>query len=98
MQQELQKRQESAQEGGSSLNLSSQDRQNIQQLFEMFGAERSRQFIENFYVARDKKMEVVLDLFLSGSIPEEKEDLRVIIEDQGRDKSTAHQKIDTTYG
>lgn len=47
----------------------------------MFGSERSRPFIEQIYVNSGKSMEVTLELFLSGNVPDEKEELRVIIED-----------------
>jgi hypothetical protein len=45
----------------------------------MFGSERSRVFIEKMYLTYDKKMDTVLEMFLSGNVPSEKEELKVII-------------------
>ena len=51
----------------------------------MFGADRSRPFIDKIYVAYDKNKETCLEMFLSGAVPEEKkEELQVIIEDTNK--------------
>lgn len=61
-------------------NLSMQDKNNILQIFEMFGGEHNRNLIEKIYIQNSKNMEVTLDIFLTGNIPKENEELHVIID------------------
>mgnify|MGYP001137420328 CR=1 FL=1 len=46
----------------------------------MFGGEHNRQLIEKIYLKNDRNMEVTLDIFLTGNIPSESEELHVIID------------------
>jgi len=46
----------------------------------MFGGQHNRLLIEKVYCQNEKNMEVTLDIFLTGNIPDEKEELHVIID------------------
>jgi hypothetical protein len=61
-------------------SLTMQDKNNILQIFEMFGGEHNRPLIEKIYCSNQKNMEVTLDIFLTGKIPKENEELHVIID------------------
>jgi hypothetical protein len=41
------------------------------QIFEMFGGQHKKPFIEKVYVDNQKDMELVLEMFLTGNIPKE---------------------------
>ena len=60
--------------------LSTQDKNNILQIYDMFGGEHAKSMIEKIYCQNEKNMEVTLDIFLTGNIPKEKEELHVIID------------------
>jgi len=73
--------------------LSTQDKENVLSIFEMFGGQHQRGHIEKVYLANGKDMERTLDLFLSGNAPPEATDeLHVIIEPKDH-----KQAVDTTF-
>ena len=45
----------------------------------MFGGQHQKPFIEKVYMDNGKEMEIVLEMFLSGNIPKEEQDIQVII-------------------
>jgi hypothetical protein len=63
------------------------------QIFEMFGGMHNRQFIEKVYLDNGKEMELVLEMFLSGNIPKEEQDLEVIIEKEEKKENTTYNQI-----
>lgn len=62
--------------------LSLHDKENIKQIQEMFSDSpqaRSKNFIENLYIANDKNMAETVNMFLNNDIPEdEKTELKII--------------------
>lgn len=46
----------------------------------MFGGQHTKNLIEKVYCQNEKNMELTLDIFLTGNIPNEKEELHVIID------------------
>ena len=60
------------------------------QIFEMFGGIHKKPFIEKVYTDNQKDMELVLEMFLSGNIPKEEQDIEVIIENEERKENTTY--------
>ena len=50
----------------------------------------NRQIIEKVYLDNSKEMELVLEMFLSGNIPKEEQDLEVIIEKEEKKENTTY--------
>lgn len=66
--------------GGSKIT-STQDKHNVQQVFEMLGGSFKKEIIEKVYIQNEKNVEKVIDLFLTGQISQDAEpELHVIIE------------------
>ena len=61
----------------------------------MLGGTHDRKMIEQIYLANDKNVEVVIDKFLSGQVPQESEpELHVVIEKSGTENKK--EKVEST--
>lgn len=57
--------------------MSMQDRENVTQIFDMFGGQHSRQVIEAMYAANGRNFERTLEQCLAGQVP--KDELKVVV-------------------
>lgn len=55
----------------SSEQLTIQDKENINSIFEMIDKKQTKQFIESLYVKNGKNLEITLDQFLTNNIPKD---------------------------
>lgn len=62
----------------------------------MFGGLHNRHMVERVYISTGRNMESTLDLFLTGNIPKEEDELHVIIE-QKEERKQSSQITDTSY-
>ena len=75
--------------------LSAKDKENIKKIHEMLDQKvYSKKHVEQVYVTYGSDLNDTLNMFLSGQVPKEEDDVQIVIEDTKKSKGEA--KIDTT--